>query len=145
MPAERLSMRKVREVLRLRWALKLSARQVAGSLAMGRSTVAEYLQRAAAAGLTWEEVEALSDGELEERLFPAPPRKAAGTRPLPDWAQVKKELRGKHVTLYLLWGLCRPRHKPQTRRRVTYWPLSFFCTSAHSGSRGSATARPRAR
>ncbi len=110
MPAERLSMRKVREVLRLRWALKLSARQVAGSLAMGRSTVAEYLQRAGAAGLTWEEVEALSDGELEERLFPAPARKAAGTRPLPDWAQVKQELRGQHVTLYLLWEEYRLTH-----------------------------------
>ena len=110
MPAERLSMRKAREVLRLKWALKLSARRVAGSLAMGRSTVAEYLQRAVAAGLTWEEVETLSDAELEGRLFPSPPRKAAGGRPLPDWAQVKRELRGKHVTLYLLWELCRGRH-----------------------------------
>ena len=51
MPAERLSLRKAREVLRLKWARKLSAWRVAGSLAMGRSTVAEYLPRAAAAGV----------------------------------------------------------------------------------------------
>jgi transposase len=103
-------MRKAREVLRLKWALKLSARRVAGSLAMGRSTVAEYLQRAVAAGLSWEEVETLSDAELEQRLFPSLPRKAAGGRPLPDWAQVKRELRGKHVTLYLLWEEYRLAH-----------------------------------
>ena len=110
MPAERLSMRKTREVLRLKWHLKLTARQVAGSVGMGRSTVGEYLHRSEAAGLTWEEVETLSDGELEERLFPPPPTRAPGVRPLPDWAEVKHELRGKHVTLYLLWELCRGRH-----------------------------------
>ena len=43
MPAERLPMRKVREVLRL-FALKLSCRQIAESLRMARSTVAEYLR-----------------------------------------------------------------------------------------------------
>ena len=103
MPAERLSMRKTREVLRLKWALGLTARQVAGSVGMARSTVGEYLRRAEAAGLTWSQVETLSDAELEERLFPPPPACAPGERPLPDWALVQHELRGKHVTLYLLW------------------------------------------
>jgi transposase len=70
---------------------------------MARSTVGEYLRRAEAAGLTWEKVETLTDGELEERLFPPPPKCAPGERPLPDWALIKNELRGKHVTLYLLW------------------------------------------
>ena len=110
MPAERLSMRKTREVLRLKWALGLTARQVAGSVGMARSTVGEYLHRAEAAGLTWGEVETLTDGELEERLFPPPPKRAPGERPLPDWALVKHELRGKHVTLYLLWEEYRLSH-----------------------------------
>src|SRR5271157_589150 len=110
MPAERLSMRKTREVLRLKWALGLTARQVAGSVGMARSTVGEYLHRAEAAGLTWPEVETLSDAELEERLFPPPPKCAPGERPLPDWALVKHELRGKHVTLYLLWEEYRLSH-----------------------------------
>ena len=96
-------MRKTREVLRLKWALGLTARQVAGSVGMARSTVGEYLRRAEAAGLTWSQVETLSDAELEERLFPPPPACAPGERPLPDWALVQHELRGKHVTLYLLW------------------------------------------
>lgn len=110
MPAERLSMRKMREVLRLKWALGRSARQVAGSVGMARSTVGEYLRRAETAGLSWREVETLTDGELEERLFPPPPRLPAGERPLPDWALLKHELRHKHVTLYLLWEEYRLAH-----------------------------------
>jgi len=111
MPAERLSMRKMREVLRLKWALGLTARQVAGSAGMARSTVGEYLRRAEAAGLTWEEVEALSDGELEEKLFPPAPRPPNKERPLPDWAETQRELRHrKHVTLYLLWEEYRLSH-----------------------------------
>jgi hypothetical protein len=50
MPAERLSMRKTKEVLRLKWHLALTARQVAGSVGMGKSTVGEYLRGAEAAG-----------------------------------------------------------------------------------------------
>jgi transposase len=96
-------MRKMREVLRLKWALGLSARRVAGSVGLARSTVGEYLRRAEAAGLSWQEVETLTDGELEEKLFPPPPRLPTGERPLPDWVQTKQELRGDHVTLYLLW------------------------------------------
>jgi len=60
-------MRKTREVLRLKWALGLSGRQAAGSAAVARSTVSECLRRAAAAGLTWAQVEALSDAQLEAR------------------------------------------------------------------------------
>src|SRR5262249_62165191 len=46
MPAERAPMRKVREVLRLKHALGLSERQIAVSVGVSRSTVAEYLRRA---------------------------------------------------------------------------------------------------
>ena len=103
MPAERLSMRKTREVLRLKWALGLSARQAAGSAAVARSTVSECLRRAAAAGLTWAQVEALSDAQLEACLYPPPPRPAAGARALPDWQALHDELKRKGVTRFRLW------------------------------------------
>jgi transposase len=53
MPAERASMRKVREVLRLRHALGVSERQIAITVGVSRSTVGEYLRRAAVIGITW--------------------------------------------------------------------------------------------
>ena len=46
MPAERAPMRKVREVLRLRYALGVSERQIAITTGVSRSTVSEYLRRA---------------------------------------------------------------------------------------------------
>ena len=60
MPAERLPMRQVREVLRLTHAAGLSERQIAAALRISRSTVAEYLRRAAVIGITW-----LAPAELE--------------------------------------------------------------------------------
>jgi len=63
MPAERLTMRKIREILRMN-ALGLSTRQIGHSLQVARSSVGEYLKRAAAAGLSWPLPE-----ELDEMCF----------------------------------------------------------------------------
>jgi transposase len=103
MPQERLSMRKIREVLRLRWEQGLSHRQIIASCGIGHGTVVEYLRRAGAAGLTWPLPAALTDAELEGRLFPPPAALPAAVRPLPDWVGVHRELRKKGVTLLLLW------------------------------------------
>ena len=99
MPAERLSMRKIREVLRLRYAQGLSSRQIARACSMGRTTVRGYLDRATKAGITWP-VD-LDDDKLEQRLFVS--SCPLQTRPLPDWSQIQIELKRKGVTLALLW------------------------------------------
>jgi DNA-binding NarL/FixJ family response regulator len=52
MAAERLSMRKIKELLRLD-AEGLSEREISRSLKLSRSTVQRYRQRAEEAGLTW--------------------------------------------------------------------------------------------
>ena len=46
-------MRKLREVLRLRYELKLGYQQIGRSCAIGVGTVHKYLKRAEAAGVTW--------------------------------------------------------------------------------------------
>ena len=101
MPMQRLSMRKIREVLRLSWCARLNAQAVARSCGMGRTTVREYLQRAARAGLSWDSAEQLSDAQLESMLFPTVETSKA--RPVPDWAELQKELKRRGVTLLVLW------------------------------------------
>ena len=101
MPKERLSMRKIREVLRLRYDRNMSQREIGQACSMGRSTVSEYLERARAAGISWP-VNHLGDEELEKKLF-CQSAVSSGKRPIPDWVEIHRELRGKGVTLRLLW------------------------------------------
>ena len=110
MPQERLSMRKIREVLRLRWEQGLSHRQIATSCRIGQTTSREYLARAKAAGLSWPLPEGLTDAELERRLYPPPEAVPSDERPLPDWDYVHRELRKKGVTLLLLWQEHQEKH-----------------------------------
>jgi transposase len=110
MPAERLPMRKVREVLRLKHACGASERLIADSIGISRSTVAEYLRRAAVIGLTWPVPEGIDDAELERRLFTPASFEAKPARPMPDWNRVHAELRRRGVTLLLLWREHRAEH-----------------------------------
>jgi transposase len=96
-------MRKIREVLRLRYGHKLTTRAIGVSCSIGRTTASEYLHRATDAGLTWPLPADLDDEALELLLFPLAPSVPAGERPLPDWDYVHKELRRKGVTRFLLW------------------------------------------
>ena len=102
MPAERLSMRKIQEVLRLH-AAGHSQQDISRSCGIGRSTVGEYLQRAREAGLGWPLPDDLDTAALERRLFPPLPPAATMVRGPPDWATVHRELRRPGVTLWLLW------------------------------------------
>ena len=70
MTAERLSMRTIKEVLRLKWEKRLPNEQIAKSCKIARSTIREYLERAQGAGLTWPLPADLDDGRLEALLFP---------------------------------------------------------------------------
>ena len=103
MPGERLSMRKIRDVLRLRFAQRLSQRAVGSSLGLSIGAVNSYLSRARLAGLGWPLPEDLDDTQLEARLYPPPPDVASDRRPVPDWASVHREMRRPNVTLSLLW------------------------------------------
>lgn len=105
MPAERLSMRKIKEVLRLKYELGLANRQIARSCSVNHSTVADYLFRAKTAGLDrWPLPDDLDEARLEARLFPVRPTVPEPTRLAPNWPAIHDELHGhKHVTLQLLW------------------------------------------
>ena len=79
-------MRKIVDLLRLQ-AEGLSVRQVADSLGLPRSTVADYIRRLKQAGLTWPLPAEADEAELLEGLFGAVCA-GAGARPLPEWGAV---------------------------------------------------------
>jgi len=109
----RLSMRKIKEFLRLTHHGGLSDRQVALSLDISRSTVKEYRARAHRAGLSWPLPETLTDEALEQRLFPPTTRVGAPPKPLPDFDYIYRELkthRKFNLTLDLLWQEYREQH-----------------------------------
>ena len=105
MAAERLSVRCIRDVLRLHFVESRSPRSIARSLGCGRTTVRDYLNRIKNGELTWETIQALNDLELEVRLgFKDTVAPRAREKPMPDWSVVHKELsKNKNVTLMLLW------------------------------------------
>ena len=109
MAQKRLSMRKISEILRLKYEAGLTNRQIAQSCGRSRSTIANYLERAEKAGLSWPLPDTIDEEKLHQLLFgDAPP--VASSRPLPDLAHVHKELRRQHVTLQLLWEEYRAEH-----------------------------------
>lgn len=109
MPRDRIPMRMIRDVLRLRFEAGLSERYAARSLGVPRTTVQDYCARLGASGLTWPLAATLTDGALEQALFPRAMALAPAGRPLPDWAQIAQEKKRKGVTLLLLWQEYRQR------------------------------------
>jgi transposase len=110
MAQERLTMRKIAEVLRLKWECGLSNRAIARSCSISHSTVAEYLRRAQEAGLSWPLPPDLGEDTLFELLFPQASPCSSRVIPCPDWSWVHTELRKKGVTLRLLWVEYREAH-----------------------------------
>lgn len=103
MSQKRLSMRKIEEILRLKFEKGLTHREIARSCGVSAATISDYVMRAKLAGLSWPLPEGLSEEALEERLFPACAKQTGREISQPDWARIHQELRRKSVTLSLLW------------------------------------------
>lgn len=119
MPTKRLSMRRIRDVLRLRFSQGLTERVIARKLGVSNGVVHGYLRR----GLSRPLPEGMDDEGLGLLLFPAP--KAASQsprRPVPDWSYVEKELRRRDVTRVLLWEEYRAAYPDGFR-------YTWFCTT----------------
>jgi transposase len=101
MATERLSMQKLREILRQKWGLGRSHREAAMCLSLSAGSVANAIERAGAAGLDWPKVQALSDAELEAKLYAERP-KMGEARPMPDPLYLHDEYQKVGVTLELL-------------------------------------------
>lgn len=109
MSRRKLSMRKIKEVLRLKWSCGVSGRRIAKSCHISRSAVADCIHRAQAAGLSWPLPDGMNDTQLEALLYP-PPAPSSFQRPMPDWAHIHQDMKGKNVTLFLLWQEYKSHH-----------------------------------
>ena len=92
-------MREIREILRQKWELGRSHREVARSLGVSVGAVSGVVRRAAVAGWDWAAVTALSDAVLEAGAYGPP---AVSTQPPPDCPALHTERQKRGVTLALL-------------------------------------------
>ena len=100
MPTEKLSMRKIREVLKLHFE-SIGNREIGRRLKMSAGSVSNYLARAKAAKLVWPLTDEWTEDKIYAVLFPSSSKNP--THPLPDFGRINKELKRKGVTLMLLW------------------------------------------
>ena len=104
-------MRKLNEVLRLRFELGLGQRAIARACSISQGAVHNYLKKAAAAGLGWPLPEGWDEQRIEAALFGE--RRLVERRPraLPDFADLKEQFqRHPHLTLQLVWEEYRQVH-----------------------------------
>ncbi len=110
MPAERISMRLIKDVLRLKFEAKLSQRQIARGLNIGLGSVSTYLKRAKEADISWPLPNDMDETALERVFFPYQIAKARTGYVEPDYAVMHHELKKKLVTKQLLWEEYQQRH-----------------------------------
>ena len=103
MPAQGLTMRRVREWLRLHYGVGARARAIAPELGVSRSTVKEYSARSAAADLAWPLPAELTDAVLGRLFAGGGPKPGMRRRLEPDWAALVREMKRPGVNLTVLW------------------------------------------
>ncbi|QTQ32035.1 Putative integrase, IS408/IS1162-type [Aromatoleum bremense] len=104
MPAERIAMHKIRELLRLKYDCALSHERIARALSISKGVVAKYVKAAEECGRPWAELSAADEAELRRVLGVARRGRGASVANVPpDLAAVHQGLKRKNVTLALLW------------------------------------------
>ena len=118
MPATRIPMRQITEILRLKYEGKLSNDKVARACGVSKGVVCKYLHLAAARGVTWPLPPDTDEARLERLLFPTTIKPSRFAQP--DYFQIHQELKRKGVTLQLLWAEHVAVHEEQAYRYSQY-------------------------
>lgn len=103
MARKRLSMLKIKEMLRLKNECGLSIRQISKSCSVSRPVVSDYLKLTETNKLGWAEAKLMSDEEIKARLLGAKQTGTISKKAVPDWAYIHQEIKKPHMTLALLW------------------------------------------
>ena len=127
MPTEKLSMRKIKQILQLHFESGLSRRAISIAVGTSYGSVANYLNRAEKAGISWPLPEGMDERALGRLLFPSQERSKSRRFCEPDFPHVHQELKQKGVTKLLLWEEYRQAHPKdgysyaQFCHRYTLW------------------------
>ena len=103
MPTKRLSMRPLREILRLHLQSQLSNRAISRAQRVSVGAIAKITQKTKQLALNWETVCQLDDVPLSQLFYPRANNQLSNQLVMPDWESVRQELTGKNVTKHLLW------------------------------------------
>lgn len=103
MPATRITMRKIRDVLRLRLSGGLSIREISRSTKLSVGGIQKLLSRATALELAWPLPDDLDDNQLARLFYPAADTRTSSRYQVPDWPVIHQELKRPHITKQLLW------------------------------------------
>jgi transposase len=101
--SKRLSMKKIKETLRLKYEMKLTNREISRSMGVSNSTVGECLKRAKAADLNFSMIDTFTEEELQQLLYSPSRNKVPVESSILDFNHIHNELKRKAVTLQLLW------------------------------------------
>jgi DNA-binding transcriptional regulator LsrR (DeoR family) len=95
MTRDRLSMRKFKEVLRLKYDHHLTNRKIAKSCAMSHVTVGKYLDLAKQAGIAWPLPDDIDDSQIEQRLYANVSRPPSTKPVMPSMSYLFQEMKKK--------------------------------------------------
>jgi len=123
MPAKRSAIRKITEVLRLKFEARLSHEKIAAATGMSKGAVTNYVRRAVQKGLGWPLSPELDESHLEALLFRQAAPRAHYAQP--DYALIHQELKRNGVTLQLLW------EEYQAANAEHAYRYSQFCVHYH--------------
>ena len=123
MPAARSSIRKIKDVLRLKYGAQLSCRQIAVNLKLSVGVISKYTKAAEAAGLSWPLPDGLDDTTMETRLFP--PVTLVRGQAMPDCAYIHQELKRKGVSISLLNSIITRMQAHQDKKTPQYRALHW--------------------
>ena len=97
MPAKRITMRKLRDILRMRLSGGCSIREINRSTKVSVGSIQKLLTKAQALELTWPLPEDLDDGQLARLFYPAADTSTSSHLQIPDWPTVHQELKRPHT------------------------------------------------
>jgi transposase len=124
MRKRKISMKKVREIIRLDEDCKLSQRQISKALSLSRPMVSEYLRKIKASGLKYKEIQAIPDDALLEILNTRSMKNEKREKLQSKFGYFTKELKSVGVTRYLLW-------EEYIRENPGGYSYSQFCYHFH--------------